>query len=341
MRLFYRYIRQKVGLLILFAVFLFVNFCVNYVYSIETEPILYTFWICLLAWLVYTVQDFIKFYTKYAILHKHAGMEHLYVLDMPVTENVIEAEYHALVSKLINEKNELISQQEKTATEMTDYYTMWVHQIKTPISALNLLFQVMEEDNGSKEVQTKELKQELFKIEFYVDAVLQYLRLEDMSSDLKFDMFSMESIVKKSVKKFAPQFISRKIRIDIGDLDVKVLTDVKWTSFIIEQLLSNAIKYSHNGGLVRIYRKETLNINDRILVIEDQGIGISEEDLPRIFEKGFTGYNGRIGKKSTGIGLYLCRKAAQKLSHTITIASTENKGTKVFIDMTSSDIKHE
>ena len=183
--------------------------------------------------------------------------------------------------------------------------------------------------------------QQLFNIDFYVDAVMNYLRLEDMSSDYVFEDCQVEKIVRKAVKKFAAQFIGKKISIELNNLDINVKTDEKWLGFIIEQLISNAVKYTRNGGKISIYMKETFNSADRILVIEDNGIGITKEDIPRIFERGYTGYNGRMSKKSSGIGLYLCRKAADKLGISIAIESKLDKGTKVLLDLAQKYISHE
>ena len=171
--------------------------------------------------------------------------------------------------------------------------------------------------------------------------LMNYLRLEDMSSDYVFEDCQVEKIVRKAVKKFAAQFIGKKISIELNNLDTNVKTDEKWLGFIIEQLISNAVKYTRNGGKISIYMKETFNSADRILVIEDNGIGITKEDIPRIFERGYTGYNGRMSKKSSGIGLYLCRKAADKLGISIAIESKLDKGTKVLLDMTQKYISHE
>lgn len=222
--------------------------------------------------------------------------------------------------------------------DLRDYYAIWAHQIKTPISAIDVLLQA---ENEPDKIDLKELKRQLFNIDFYVDAVMNYLRLEDMSSDYVFEDCQVEKIVRKAVKKFAAQFIGKKISIELNNLDTNVKTDEKWLGFIIEQLISNAVKYTRNGGKISIYMKETFNSADRILVIEDNGIGITKEDIPRIFERGYTGYNGRMSKKSSGIGLYLCRKAADKLGISIAIESKLDKGTKVLLDMTQKYISHE
>ena len=341
MKILLQYLKQKSKDIALYLIFAIIFGVIFYLYSLPFEAFFYALILCVSVTLGLLIYGFVIFYIKHRILLKQIDLEEIYSLDISESKNVIESDYQLLVDKLIKEKNELSEKQTKIITEMKDYYTMWAHQIKTPISALNLMFQVLEVYPDEGGIETKELKQELFKVDFYVDAVLQYLRLEDMSSDFKFDYYNLDSIVKQSVKKYATQFIYRKIKMELGNLDTLVLTDEKWISFVIEQLLSNAIKYTKSDGTVKIYLKETFNRNDKILVIEDTGIGISEEDLPRIFERGFTGYNGRLDKKSTGIGLYLCKKATNKLSHKISIESRYGVGTKVMIDMSSVDIIHE
>ena len=246
----------------------------------------------------------------------------------------LDTENQQLKKKQKADERFLIERNEK----LQNFTENIAHQIKTPISAIDVLLQA---ENEPDKIDLKELKRQLFNIDFYVDAVMNYLRLEDMSSDYVFEDCQVEKIVRKAVKKFAAQFIGKKISIELNNLDTNVKTDEKWLGFIIEQLISNAVKYTRNGGKISIYMKETFNSADRILVIEDNGIGITKEDIPRIFERGYTGYNGRMSKKSSGIGLYLCRKAADKLGISIAIESKLDKGTKVLLDMTQKYISHE
>jgi signal transduction histidine kinase len=175
---------------------------------------------------------------------------------------------------------------------------------------------------------------ELFKIEQYVDMVLQYLRIDSASTDYVLKKYSLDSIVRQAVRKYAKLFINKKICLDFSELNCEVLTDEKWLVFVVEQILSNSLKYTESGK-ISIYMDKEKN---KTLVIEDTGIGIAEEDLPRVFEKGFTGYNGRTDKKSTGIGLYLCKRILTKLSHTISIESGIGHGTKVKIGLDTVDI---
>lgn len=342
------YLNEKKKIIGLFFAFGCIFYIVFFLYAIPVGAVVYAFVLCAFLGFIVICRDFFKYYQKHYILNKHIELPDIYTLDMERSKKLIESDYQRLVDRLIQDINILNQKQIKRITDMTDYYTMWAHQIKTPISALNLLLQVTENkynDNSNSDDDTqmniRALKQELFKIDFYVDAVLQYLRLEDISSDFKFEYYDLEKIVKQSIKKFAMLFINKNIKIETGALSCKLLTDEKWLSFVIEQLLSNAVKYTKHGGTVKIYLKETFNINDRILVIEDNGIGINSEDIPRIFEKGFTGYNGRIEKKSTGIGLYLCKKAMEKMNNRISIQSTEGKGTAVYLELNRTDIIHE
>ena len=201
---------------------------------------------------------------------------------------------------------------------------MWVHQIKTPIAALNFLL-----DN--EEVDVKIVKQELFKIERYVEMVLTYLRLGSESSDYVIERTDLAGVTKDNIKKYAPLFINKKIKLNYVPHETFVISDKKWLGFAFEQILSNAIKYTKTGGEISIFFKKNK------LIIEDNGLGISEEDLPRIFEKGFTGFNGRYEKKSSGLGLYLCKKTLDNLGHKIIITSKVNVGTKVEIIFPEED----
>ena len=209
-----------------------------------------------------------------------------------------------------------------------DFFAMWAHQIKTPIAALKLLLQSDKQDVTA-------CKGEVFKIEHYVEMALGFLRFEEMGNDLELLSYELEPIVKQSIKKFAPMFISKHLSVNLKDLNVKILTDEKWLSFVIEQLLSNAVKYTSSGGITI----RTCTENEQLcIIIEDTGIGIRSEDLPRLFEKGFTGYNGRMDKKASGLGLYLCKSICDKLGHKISIESQENKGTKVTIRVTAENV---
>lgn len=240
---------------------------------------------------------------------------------------MIESDYQELVRIIDRERTKIVNEKENALAEMLDYYTIWAHQIKTPIAAMRLLLQ-------SEQPGASELSEQLFKVEQYVEMVLQYLRIDSMSSDLLLKRYPLDDIVKQAIRKYSKSFIYKKIKLNYGYLNRNVLTDEKWLVFVIEQILSNALKYTNTGG-ISIYMDNDL---PDTLVIEDTGIGIEAEDLPRVFEKGFTGYNGRTDKKSTGIGLYLCKRILTRLSHTIVVESAVGRGTKVKIAFDEANI---
>lgn len=205
--------------------------------------------------------------------------------------------------------------------ENEDFFALWTHQIKTPISALNILLQ-------AEEINKSECREELIKIEDYVNVALGYIRYDNMGNDLVLEEYSLSDIVKNVVKKYAPVFIYNHLTIKFDNLDYKILTDDKWFSFVLEQILSNALKYTKNGGIKVSASDCDKGIEVRI---SDTGIGIKSEDIQRVFDKGFTGYNGRMDKKASGIGLYLSKKICESLGHKISIESKINSGTTVII----------
>ena len=204
--------------------------------------------------------------------------------------------------------------------ETLDYYTMWVHQIKTPIAAMGLILQDDETERGLA------LRPELFRVERYVELVLSYLRMGGGASDYVIRQVNVDGVLRQAVRKYAPLFIRGKVALDLEETGLKALSDEKWLQLVIEQALSNAVKYAP-GGHVKVWGE-----GER-LFIQDDGVGIAAEDLPRIFDRGFTGCNGRLDKRATGIGLYLCREICGRLGHTITVESEQGKGTRVTIGL--------
>ena len=214
--------------------------------------------------------------------------------------------------------------------EKEDFFAMWAHQIKTPIAALNLLLQ-------SKETDTGMCRQELFKIEGYVEMALNYLRFDGMSNDMVLSSVSLSSMAKQVVKKFRTVFIHKHISVQLENLDYNILTDEKWFVFVLEQIVSNAVKYTNEGSVTISAREE----GRRILVeVKDTGIGIQSEDIPRLFQKGFTGYNGRMDKKASGLGLYLSKGVCNKLGHGLDVESVRGEGTKVTISVYNEKVKN-
>lgn len=323
------YIKQHIKVLFLFIVFALV-FCIVFsLYNLEIEAIYYSVILCAFIGLIYVCINFINYYKKHIQLYKLQSEISISLENLPSPKTLMEEDYTNLILNLNNEYKTYISKSDIAKSDMIDYYTMWVHQIKTPISAMKLLIQTSESEISS------DLSSELFKIEQYVEMVLSYIRLGSNENDFVLKEYDLDNMIRQAVRKYAPLFIRKKINLDFQPTNYKVLTDEKWLVFVIEQLLSNAIKYT-NKGKISIY-----SLENKKLVIEDTGIGISKEDIPRIFDKGFTGYNGRTDKKATGLGLYLCKKILDKLSHKISIESEVGVKTKVILDLSMVNVNIE
>ena len=227
-----------------------------------------------------------------------------------------------LAEKLEAREMELYQQRsdsERKLTDLLDYYTLWVHQVKTPIAASQLLVAEVA-DRQLKQ----QLEQEIFKIDSYTNLVLQYLRLESFHDDLVLKQVQIEDLVKEIIRKYALFFIQKSLNVNLHDLDKEIVTDKKWLLVVIEQIISNSLKYTKEGGL-EIY------MEGQELCIKDTGIGIKNSDVLRVFERGFSGYNGRLTQQSSGLGLYLSKKISEELGHQIRIESEVGTGTIVRI----------
>ena len=226
-----------------------------------------------------------------------------------------EQDYRDQIEQLTEKIKQLSTDFSSEQNETQDFYTTWVHQIKTPIAVLKL-----ELDKANKsELDRDALQQELFRIEQYTDMVLSYQRLGSSSNDLLVKEYLLDELIREVIRKYASQFIHKKLKLEYEGCTQIIVIDKKWFCCILEQLVSNAIKYTQAGSI-------SITLNDGTLCISDTGIGIAPEDLPRIFEKGYTGINGRLNEKSSGLGLYLCSKAAGLLEIPIKAESTPSKG---------------
>lgn len=290
-------------------------------YELETEAVLYAAGLCALLTAAVLTVHFI-FYWKAHVRRQRIVRNVEVVLDeLPEPKTLAEADYQEMLWRLKGIFDANLTAWQNERRESMDYYTTWVHQIKTPISVMRMSLQ------GEDTEEYRELQGELFRIEQYVEMALNWMRLGGGASDFVFRECELDGIIRQAVHKYAPQFIRKRLWLSYEPVDITVLTDEKWLLFIIEQILSNAIKYTRTGGV------KIAVTQDKVLQISDTGIGIAPEDVPRIFEKGFTGYNGRADKKSTGLGLYLCRLTADRLSHKITVESTVGKGTVFSLEL--------
>ena len=347
MKLFLDYI-SKIKFYIILQLFpVMLAEIIFFLYQLPIEPMVYVTVFWLITGICACLNGFYRYRKKVEQLELIAAAPdiNLSQMDSPVGQD--ERFQQEIMQQLNQMRIDVENASQKSSEDMTDYYTMWAHQIKTPIFALRLLLQESTEEN-------KEKLSELFKIEQYVEMVLGYLRTEDMSSDLKLSRCSLDRIIRDQIHKYAGIFVSKKLTLTYESISQDVLTDEKWLGFVIGQILSNALKYTRTGG-IRIYLEKKLSLdtddvsisigNDDCnkvekltLVIEDTGIGIRAEDIPRIFEKGYTGVNGRDDNRATGIGLYLSNKIMRKLGHRLYITSTEGKETKVFLEFSVEDL---
>lgn len=314
------YLRQRKRMLLMQLLFLSLFCAVFLLYAMPLEGMLYALCLCFLLAGAGCIWDFTRFCRRHRTLRALLICTENAAFSLPEPESPLEADYQTLLTAVCAHRAALSAKNESRYQDLTEYFTLWAHQIKTPIAAMQLLLQ----QNTS--AHSRELSAELFKIEQYVEMVLSYLRLGSDSTDYLFRRCCLDDIMRACLRKYARLFILKKISLSFQKTQLSVLTDEKWLAFVIEQLLSNALKYTPEGGLIRILK------DGPCLVIADNGIGIRGEDLPRVFEKGFTGYNGRAGKKSTGIGLYLCRRIMDQLNHTLTITSVPGSGTRVYLN---------
>lgn len=306
------YLKSRINVIILMIVVEGVFASSYFLFDMPAVTVLYPLILSTSALIVAGVIDFVFTFNKHRKLTQN---------EISASSDPIEKDYQEIIRKLKEE--EAYSRQKTTSdyNNMVEYYTVWAHQIKTPIASMRL--QIQSEDTES----ARKLMGDLNRIEAYVEMVLTFLRLDSDSTDYLIKEYDLDEIIRPAIRKFSREFILKKLKLEYEPIEFKTITDSKWLSFIIEQVISNAVKYT-SEGYVRIYMSEP-----GILCIEDTGVGISEEDLPRIFENGYTGFNGREDKRASGIGLYLCKRISDNLGHKIYAESKVGEGTKIFLDM--------
>ena len=298
-----------------------------YLYRLPLEGALYGTLLCAFVGGIFLALGFLRYCRRHRLLRRLEQEASLPLHQLPEALDAVEQDYQDLLETVLLRDRTAMEAQQARLREAEDYYTLWVHQVKTPLAAMNLLLQQQEDD------RSRELRSQLFKTEQYVEMVLAYLRMGSDSSDLVIKPQQIEDLVRRSVRKYAPLFIGKDLRLELGSLAGETVSDEKWLCFAIEQILSNAIKYTPAGGLIRIWCENNL------LSIRDTGAGIAPEDLPRIFEKGYTGRNGRLDKRSSGIGLYLTQKIIHRLGHTLSVSSRLGAGTTVTMDLNTAPVQ--
>lgn len=325
MIIFRSYMRKIRGNILLVILILGIMGIIYFLYSLPTEPFTYGCVLAISASFIGGLIGFVRYWRRYKILENVQNHVLVTTEELPAAEDGLEEKYQGMLGYLRKEYHRREQAAEKKYQDMLDYYTLWAHQIKTPIAAMGLLLQ------SEESTLTKPLSMELFKTEQYVEMVLGYLRSDSMSADLLIEQYELDNILRQVMRKYAKMFILKKISLDYKGVECSVLTDEKWLIFVLEQIISNALKYTKKGT-ISVYMEAG---EVKTLVIADTGIGIRAEDIPRVFEKGFTGNNGREDKRSTGIGLYLSRKILDKLHHAMRIESRVGEGTRVLIDLDS------
>lgn len=314
-----RYLREKLGMILLFAGMMAICLILHILYQLQLEAFYYGAMLCGLLLVLYLLLGFLRYVRRHRTRQSQLASLDNSWSEMETPLSLEEEEYQEMVLRLGQRCRELTTSFQTEQQESLDYYTTWAHQIKTPIAVMRMILQSEDTEDH------RELLAELFRIEQYVEMVLSFIRLGSDSKDFVFGAYPLDSILRQSIRKYAPQFIRRRIRLIYGGTDAVVVTDEKWLSFLVEQILSNAVKYTISGSV-------TISVTpEQELVIQDTGIGIAPEDLPRIFEKGFTGYNGRADRKSTGLGLYLCKQTADRLGCRIWAESEVGRGTAVHV----------
>lgn len=324
------FLREKRQLLF-FLLFFEGALCLIYgLYGLPWGPAGYTCLVTAVVTLGFLMAGFFRWERKrrQLLILKRQAEQSLETADLPKAETPLEKIYQEIIQ---DQEKRCQGEQKESREKLVrsrEYYTRWSHQIKTPIAAMELLLQEEPAD-------VRALKRELLKTSQYVEMALSYQRMEGDGNDLVIQRYELRPVVMQAVKKVSPLLIHKHISFSAGDLSGEVLTDEKWLVFVLEQLLTNASKYTKEGGSVRIGKENGL------LVLRDTGIGIRPEDLPRIFEWGYTGYNGRLDKRSTGVGLALVKQVMEMLGNKMEIRSVLGEGTEVFLDLRRTELEAE
>lgn len=317
--LFYNYIKDHKKTIMVYMMSIFIFYFLFFLYENKMESVVYgTVFVAVLC-LIVGGYDFYQYVNHYEYLYRCRNTIEYDVENMGEDRSLIEKEYQNLIVTLEQKRKEYFTQSEQEKVELEDYFTLWVHQMKLPIAAMKIMLETEEV------LDKKLLKSELFRIEQYSSMVLAYIRMNSKDTDYQIETCDLDQMIRQSIRTFASEFIRKKIACDFKETKMQLVTDEKWFVFVLEQILSNSLKYTKTGK-ISIYIQ-----NENTLVVEDTGSGMEVGDCVRSFEKGYTGRNGRIDKKASGLGLYLCKNILNKLSHDIKIESQIGIGTKVKI----------
>lgn len=329
-----KYLRSNYLIILLFIVIISIINLMLVSFKVENQAIMGVNLTTILGFIIYVVYDFgrrKKFYNKF--------LNDLDLLDKKylITEMIDKPEfydgeilYDALyeIDKSMAEK---IKEYSLSIKDFKEYIEMWIHEVKLPLSSINLMI------HNNKELSDKKIVEQLKRIDDDVEQVLYYVRSENAEKDYLIKETELNKVIGNVAMKNKDILLENKIDFIVDVDDKKVLTDSKWLEFIVNQIVSNSIKYIRNGvdHFIKITAEE--NNKNTILKIYDNGIGIGKSDIPKVFDKTFTGNNGRKIETSTGMGLYIAKQLCKKLGHKITIDSKENEYTEVSILFNKDD----
>lgn len=321
------FIKERIVFIIINSLILLFTALLLMVLKVDSFAILFIVIINGAGILIYHIFDYLRKKQYYdEIKENMESLDKKYLISEVIEEGTFTESklIYDVICKSNKAMNDEIGEFKRGINDYREYIELWVHEIKTPIATCKLLI----ENNESP--LTESIGEEVCKLENYIDQALFYTRSNTLEKDYIIKEMSLSSCVNKVLNNNADSLIKKRVKISLGDLEKGVYSDSKWIEFILGQIISNSIKYMNKEHKeLKIYCNE--NSKYVILNIEDNGAGISEKDISRVFDKGFTGENGRKFGKSTGIGLYLCKKLCKKLGLDITLISGEGKFTRVSI----------
>lgn len=325
---FGKYFKDNLYKVIVFVICYVINLLIFFAFKIQVEVIVSSsvlYFVCFLCILLIPYFRKRKFYTDLLLNIDSLDKAYL-VLETLVKPQFYEGELLYLALYEINKSfSENVGMLNESLLDFKEYIEMWIHEVKIPLSTLVLI------SNNHKEQFDKRVKLQLKRLENYVDQVLYYVRSENASVDYLIKEVDLSKVIKNVGLKNMDEMLENKIDYVVLDVQYKVLTDSKWLEFILGQIVNNSIKYRKDkGSYIKI---EVLDTKDKtVLMVEDNGIGIKVSDLKQVFDKSFTGENGRCISSSTGMGLFIAKKMCERLGHKIYIQSVYGEYTKVFIE---------
>ncbi|GGL45228.1 sensor histidine kinase [Sporolactobacillus putidus] len=323
------YLKDQAFLLVFYIVSM--TFITVYLYlepliNLKGDSLIYLHAVILFLFLVYLSYDYLRRSRYLSALKKAAELStEDRLVSMPAPRTTEQASFLKILQRIDQDNKQMVQKLQLEIEENKDFVMSWVHEVKTPIAAGRML--IGNSEGKKKEQLLDKLENEFEQIDHFVEQALYYSRTDSFSKDYFISEYPLRTIVHASLKKHAKLFIAKKIKVETSRLDFQVLTDKKWLQFIIDQILSNALKYTDHQGWIAITGKRVETGTE--LSIEDNGRGIRAEDVGRVFDRGFTGYTGRKERHATGMGLYLSRTLAVKLGHRISLDSREGRGTRV------------